>query len=439
MKKLITLGLLGISLLSLGYNSTSKETKKLGLTIYNGGFAVVKETRKLNINKNDEIVNYKDVAEEIESDSIIVDGVNILELNYEYDLASKKQMLSKYLGKKIYIKDKEKKKEYRLLSVNNGIVLENMKTKEILLDPEGQIILPKLSGKLKVKPALVWKIEKNNYEDDLNISYITKKINWEANYVLNLKGDKLNLIGWVNIENNSGKTFKNTNLKLVAGEVKRATERPEMIRYATMKKTASLGKNQFKEEAFFDYHIYNLERKTNLRNQQSKQIKFVKENNINYKKYYKFSNHQNKVNIILEFENNNKNNLGIPLPKGKVKVYKEQNGVTEFVGEDNIIHTPKDEKIKLNIGNSFDIKAAFRELNNKKLSKRSFEKEIEYEIKNHKNEDITIQLEYNLYGEWEILETTDSYKKESNQKIIFEINVPKNSNKKVIFKYRMKY
>jgi len=438
MKRIIVLGLLGISMIGFGYNSTSNETKELALTIYNGNFAVVKEMRELNLNKNDEIINYKDVAKEIEEDSIIVEGVNILELNYEYDLASRRQMLKKYLGEKIYIKDEEIKKEYKLLSVDNGIVVEDIKTEEILLDPEGQIILPRLNEKLKVKPALIWKIEKNNFENHLNISYITKKIDWEANYVLNLKNTKLNLIGWVNIQNNSGKSYENTKLKLVAGEVKRVIEKPEMIRYATMKKGVSLD-NQFTEEAFFDYHIYNLDRKTTLKNQQSKQIKFIKVNDINYKKYYLYSNNQKDVNVMIEFENSSKNSLGIPLPKGKIKVYKEQNNISEFVGEDEINHTPREDKIKLNIGNAFDVKATCKELKYKKLSNRSYEKEIEYEVKNHKDEEIIIELQYNLYGDWEMLKTTNNYKKEDNRKIIFNIVVPSNGVKKVNFNYKTIY
>ncbi|MGM0507702.1 MAG: DUF4139 domain-containing protein [Fusobacteriota bacterium] len=434
MKKAILI-FLSLSTFIFSYDSTADDTTELSVTIYNNNFGVVKEKRNLDLKRNDTLINYKDVAQHIETDSLIIKGVNILESNYEYDLVNKQKLLSRYLGEKIYIMDETQKREYKLLSVNNGIVVQNTETQEIYLDPKGQMILPELKKELQIKPSFIWEIESGRSDNYIDVSYLTKKINWEANYVLNLKDKRLDLIGWVNIENNSGKDYKNSNLKLIAGDVKRVQENPKM-KYLASRSSAN-AESQVKEQSFFDYHIYEIKRKTDLKNNQDKQIKFIKTTNSKFKKYYKFSNYDQKVRIMIQFENSEQNRLGSPLPKGKVKVYKEEKDMKEFVGEDRIDHTPKDKSIKLNIGTAFDIEGDLKQKDYDKLNRNLNEKEMEYTFKNHKDEDAQIQVEHNLNGDWEIINTSDEYQKESNQKVLFDIEVPANETKKINFRYRV--
>ena len=420
----------------MSFISTNKDTNDLSITIYNNGFAVVTEKRSVNIPETEDNIRYIDVAQNIETDSIIVKGLEILELNYDYDLVNMNTLLQKYIDKNIFIYSSKdnKKEEYRLLSTVGGMIVEKIDTKEIVINPEGQVILPKLPEGLLVKPSLVWKIS-NFRTDEIKVSYITRGFDWTSNYVITLKEDCFDLEGWVNIQNNSGAEFANAKLKLMAGDVRRniCHERNDVV-YSSLPVLES----NFSEKSFLDYHMYTLERNTTLKNNQSKQIGFINKESISYKKYYAYHGNSQNPNIILQFKNKIEDGLGIPLPKGTIKVYSEnkEDSNLEFIGENNINHTPKDDIIKLNIGNAFDIKCCGQMIYKRRVDNRYMSVKYRYIIDNHKDEEAIVRLYYDFPDTVEeMLESSDELAPDQTCAATFCVNVMPNEKREVWFVY----
>ncbi|RCX12094.1 hypothetical protein DFR58_12444 [Anaerobacterium chartisolvens] len=351
--------------------STADDMQDISLTIYNGGFGAVKETRNINLSGTETELIFADVAQQIETDSLLVDGVNILEFNYDYDLVDRDKLLGKYIDKEVYLKDRKigDKKSCRLLSVEGAgrCVLEDCTTKEIYIDAQAEIILPSLPSGLIVKPALVWKISPSSAES-VKVSYLSQGFNWNANYVIELLEKTLNIAGWAEIENQSGATFENAKVKLIAGDVNRISK-DDYEMEDRMYVCESAAAPQAEEKTFFDYHMYTLLHPTTLKNNQTKQINILNGLDIPYKRYYQLNTRDEKVNVVIEFANSKECGLGIAMPKGKIKLYKadEADSSLEFIGEDSIGHTPKDENIKLTIGNAFDITFTCGEVDRKKM------------------------------------------------------------------------
>jgi hypothetical protein len=419
--------------------TTAKDTENISLTIYNGGFGAVKETRKVNVTQQDNELVFADVAQQIEVDSLLVEGLQILEFNYDYDLVGRNKLLNKYIDMEVYLKDRKTgdKKSCRLLSVENDgkCVLEDTSTMEIYIDTEGEIILPSLPSGLIVKPALIWKIEPKRAKK-VNVSYLSRGFQWDANYVIELMDNTLSIVGWAEIENQSGATYENANIKLIAGDVKRVEEDEsdyEMARGMKMYAAAP----QAEEKSFFDYHMYTLLHPTTLKNNQTKQINILSGSNVPYKKYYNLDTDEEKVNVIVEFENSKKSGLGIAMPKGKIKFYMaDTDGSLEFIGEDVIDHTPKDEIIKQTIGNAFDITFEYDQVDRKKIN--GFE-HYRYEciIRNHKEEAAEVHLEHHIWGVWDMVYSSHDYIKNAASWLEFVVNVPADSEEKISFEYKI--
>jgi len=423
--------------------STAADTKEISLTIYNGGFGAVKETRTVNLTGAETELVFADVAQKIETDSLLVEGLNVLEFNYDYDLVDRHKLLKKYIDKEVYLKDREsgERKSCRLLSVeaSGRCVLEDNSTKEIYIDSQAEIILPSLPSGLITKPALIWKIGKSTSED-VKVSYLSKGFKWCVNYVAEIAENALNIAGWAEIENKSGATFENTKIKLIAGDVNRIEEEND-DKYVLRKSIYICEESpapKAEEKAFFDYHMYTLTNPSTLKNNQTKQINILNGLNVPYKKYYKLDRNSKKANVIIKFSNKQECGLGRPLPKGIIKLYKadEADNSLEFIGEDRIEHTPKDEDIKLNIGNAFDIAFNFKEVERKKID--GFEHfKYQYIIKNHKEETAEVHFEHYIWGIWEMVKATHDYSKKSASVVEFTVDVPADSEIMVEFEYRV--
>ena len=343
----------------------------VALTIYNVNLGLVKDQREIKLAKGTGDLRFMDVASQIIPTSVHIkslvdpESLQVLEQNYEYDLLNPQKLLDKYVGKevKLYYKNPYTEREEivtaTLLSNNGGPIFKI--GDEITFGHPGRIIFPGVPENLISKPTLVWLMENSlSKAQKVEASYLTNGINWRADYVvtLNDKDDKADLSGWVTIDNRSGATYKNAKLKLVAGDVNRVKDEYEykdkMLRLAEV---ASKAAPQFKEEEFFEYHIYTLQRPSTIKENQTKQISLINADNIPVKKellyhgarYYYYNQHgevitNQKVGVFVEIANKKENNLGIPLPKGTVRVYKhDKEGSLQFVGEDSIDHTPKDE------------------------------------------------------------------------------------------------
>ncbi|RXT01953.1 DUF4139 domain-containing protein [Ammoniphilus sp. CFH 90114] len=427
------------------FESTKKDTKELSVTIYTDKFGVVKEKRRMQLPTNEEVseIHYLDVAEKIETDSLIVEGLDIKELNFDYDLVSKEKMLEKYLDHNVFLEDRDGRSEYRLLSIQNGIVLENGNSKEIVINPEGQLILPKLPDGLMVRPALIWKVQPPKHSE-VKVSYITQGMEWIANYVLYLKDDtSFNLSGWVNIENRSGATFEHAQIKLVAGDVKRV-EKETMFRIDEYDRPDELilynRSSSFEEKSFADYHLYTLEHETTLKNNQSKQINFITLHNIPYEKYYEINSRSETPKIMIEFENKKENGLGIPMPKGVMKVYREdaKDHHLEFIGEDAIDHTPKNERITLHIGDAFDIRGEYSLFDQHKTEDGAGTETHQYEIRNHKDEVIVVKFDHYIHHRyWSMIEHSHDFNRLTASIIQFKVRVQAHEVMKVKFQIQI--
>lgn len=429
-------------------NAQEYEHSSLNVTVYNSDLGVIKDVRKIDLKKGISHIKITDVAERIDPTSVHIKFKGtVIEQNYQYDLVSLTKILEKYIDNDITLTSDKNTIKGKLLSTGN-IVLRKEDGSLLMLPKidDYQIAVGALPEGLITKPTLVWTLESEAAgKQDVELTYQTSGLNWHTEYValLNENDTKMDLKAWVSINNNTGATYKDAKLKLVAGDVNRVQR---YIPEAVMDKNAGSGYDvrgeQFKEKSFFEYHIYNLQRPTTIANNETKQISLFDVNDIKViKKYiYRSGGYYNnsKVAVMVEFENKKENNLGIPMPEGKARLYKSDGESVEFIGEDMIDHTPKDEKIKLKVGEAFDIVVEDIEQDYKRISDKVHEHLYEITIKNRKTENITVEVERYLGYNWEILESSLEYEKKDAQNIIFKVPVDKEKENVLKFKIRYK-
>lgn len=444
--------------------STLNDQESVAITIYNSNLGLVKDIRVIELGKGVQELKFMDVAAKIDPTTVYIkslingSSLNVLEQNYEYDLLSPQKLLDKYVGKKVELVSinpntkKEEIVEAVLLSTQGGNIFQI--ADKISISHPGRILLSKIPENLIPQPTLVWLLENRLPKTQkVEASYLTSGINWKADYVavLNSSDTLTDLTGWVTIENKSGASYQNALLKLVAGDIHRL--QPE-LRYDRMtpRAAAKEAAPQFKEEAFFEYHLYTLDRRTTIKENQTKQMTLLEASQIPVKKLFIFSGipqyyfyrydqkGKQKVGVFLELVNAKKDNLGMPLPKGTVRVYKQdKDGGLQFVGEDQIDHTPKDEKFKLKIGEAFDVVGERIQTDYKRLADNLFEVAFEVSLRNHKSEEIHVLVEEPIPGDWEMLSNTHAYEKISARLIRFDVPVGKDKEVKVRYKIRFKY
>jgi hypothetical protein len=456
--------------LQVGYaaplTSTLKDQKDVAVTIYNSNVGLVKDTRIIEFKPGIHELKFMDVAAKIDPTTVhiksLINGssLNVLEQNYECDLLSPQKLLEKFVGQKVQLATinpetkKEEIVEATLLSTQGGNIFQI--GDKIHIGHHGRILLSRIPENLIPQPTLVWMLEnKLSKPQKLEASYLTSGINWKADYVavLNKLDTMTDLTGWVTIDNRSGATYQNALLKLVAGDIHRVKGEMKMDYARSMAAAKEAASPQFKEESFFEYHLYTLDRRTTIKDNQTKQMSLLDVNQVPLKKlfifagspqyyYYQMNQGTNKqkIGVFLELENTKRNNLGIPLPKGTIRVYKEdKDGSLQFIGEDRIDHTPKDEKFKIKIGEAFDVVGERIQTDYKRLGSNLFEVAFEVSIRNHKKEDIKVLVEEPIPGDWEMLLNTHPFEKLSAHLIRFDVPVAKDKEVKVKYRIRFKY
>jgi len=436
------------------------------VTVYNSNLGLVKETRPFSLKSGVNEVQVEDVASGIDPTSVhfksLSDpgGVTVLEQDFRYDLASPDTILNRYLGKEITLErvsghDGEKKEEITgiLLSNSGGRVVKS--GGKILINPPGEPVLNELPEGLLTKPTLVWKLNAaKGGEQQGEITYLTSGMSWSADYVLVVDKDdaKADVTAWTTIVNNSGATFKDAKLKLVAGDVHRAPV-PMMHRAMFAAKAAmamDAGAENMTEKSFFEYHLYTLARPTTLAENSSKQVEMASAAGVPLKKSYVYDGAQGaywwggdvgnwdsnyglqsdkKVAVFFELKNDKASGLGIPLPKGRVRVYKkDDDGSLQFAGEDAIDHTPKDEKVRVKMGDAFDLVGERKRVNFfSDMNKRRFEETFEIRVRNHKDSDVDATVVEHLYRwtNWKIVDASGKWEKRDAQTIEFPVRISK--------------
>ena len=449
-------------------SSGLEDQSGVAVTIYNVNLGLVKDQRLISLPQGAGELRFMDVAAQIIPTSVYIkslaaaDSLRVLEQNYEYDLLNPQKLLDKYVGKEVKLFTKNPYTEREeivtaiLLSNNGGPIFKI--GDEITFGHPGRIIFPGVPGNLISKPTLVWLIENNLKEQQkVEASYLTNGINWRADYVvtLNDKDTKADLSGWVTIDNKSGAAYKDAKIKLVAGDVNRVKEEPaykeKMLRMTAAE--ALPAPPQFKEEEFFEYHIYTLQRPSTIKENQTKQISLVTADSIPVRKellyrgaaYYYYNRYgeaitNQKIGVFVEIENKKAHNLGIPLPKGTVRVYKQDSeGSLQFVGEDTIDHTPKDEKVRVKLGEAFDVVGSRKQTDWKKITSDTYEAAFEISLRNHKREDVVVKVIEPIPGDWTMLASSHQYKKTEAFTAEFNIPVPRDKETKLTYRVRMRY
>ncbi len=442
--------------------STREEQRDLALTIYNGNLGLVKDTREVRLESGPSTVQFMDVAALIDPTSVhlksLTDaaGLRVLEQNYEYDLLSGQKLMEKYVGRKVRLyQGNGSYLEATLLSTNGPVYDING---QIYMGHYGTVVLPALPENLVSKPTLVWLLRNATPAPQrIEASYLTGGITWKADYVmvLNAADDRADLSGWVTIDNKSGATYRDAALRLVAGDIHRAAELDRGRR--AMELAAKAGgaepRHDFVSEGFFEYHLYTLDGRTTIKDNQTKQLALMAANGVPvakqliyygapdyYRTHYGAPLSNQKVSVFIEVGNSQANNLGLPLPKGKVRVYKaDRSGSQQFVGEDWIDHTPRDERVRIKMGEAFDVVGERTQKDWKKIGGGLYEVEWEISLRNHKKEDVTVTVVEPMPGDWEVLRSTHTAEKIEAHTLRYQVPVSKEGAAKITYRVRVRF
>jgi hypothetical protein len=442
---------------------TRDDQREVTVTIYNGNLGLVKDLREARLPAGVNEVQFMDVAAGIDPTTVhlksLTDalGLKILEQNYEYDLLTSEKLMEKYVGRKVRLYQGDGTfHEATLLSTNGPIFEING---QIHMGHYGRLVLPSLPENLVAKPTLVWLLRNQTARPQrVEASYLTSGITWKADYVmvLNAADSLSDLTGWVTVDNRSGATYGNAALKLVAGDVNRAQEPRRDLRALEMAAKAAspaAASRDFASEGFFEYHLYTLDGRTTIKNNQTKQLSLLAASEVPttkeliyygaqdyYRNSYGVPISNQKVAVYLEVKNSKENRLGLPLPKGKVRVYKaDRSGSQQFIGEDWIDHTPKDEKVKIKMGNAFDLVGERTQKEFRKLGASLYEVEWEISLRNHKDAAQTVTVIEPVPGDWQVMSSNHTYEKIEAHTLKYQIPVPKNGATKVAYRVRIRF
>ena len=448
--------------------STGDDRKTVSITVYNQNFGLVREVRELPTLGNGKVeLEFRDVAANIQPETVSIKsvgaggGISVLEQNYRFDLLSPQTLLEKYVGKKVRAyryheqTGKEDVVDADLLSIEGGPILKF--NNEITFGYPGRLAFSQVPDNLIAKPTLVWLVDSAAAKQTVEVTYLTQNLNWSADYVLVVddaekKGD---LNGWVTLVNQSGASYKNAELKLVAGDVNRVQPQvePEAYRGSIMAKSARAEAPQFQEQGLFEYHLYSLQRPTNVLQNEQKQVNLLSAAGIGVNKKLIFFGQQywfrgqygqvmsnQKVGVYLDIQNSEANKLGMPLPKGTLRVYKaDKSGAKQFVGEDSIDHTPRDEKLRVKMGDAFDVVGDRKQTEWHELGGCVSESAWEIEVRNHKDTAIEVEDYEPVGGDWTMVSSSQAAEKKDASTFTFTIKVPARGKTKVNYKVRVKW
>lgn len=425
------------------------------VTVYNQDLALVKEFRNIFLKNGLNLVEYKDIAREIEPTSVLFSDIDnpetvILEQNYEFDIVSRSKILEKYLDKQITVLVNEgqgtSEVSGKLLSASDGILIDTGSGIVSVTDVS-KISFPSLPDGLITKPTLVWKVwAQKEGNRNTKTSYLTKGMTWRADYIAKVSADdkEMDFSGWTTVTNNSGTSYPDAQLKLVAGDIHLVLPPiyyPERS-YAYDGATGAPAPKSFSEEGLFEYHLYTLERKTDLADNQTKQISLLSAEKIPVKKefFYDGAMQGEKVQVKLKFKNSKEQGIGLPLPKGIVRVYKEDSSEQmQFLGEDLIDHTKTEDEVRLFVGNAFDVSGERTQTEAVNVSKGMYRYTYEIKIQNQKDQEIEVVVAENIGQYSKVTKNSGPFDQKSASEIEFVVKVPAKGEKTVSYSFESRY
>jgi len=444
--------------------STLDDQTELALTVYNSDLALVRDVRTLQLQRGVTSLRFMDVAATVNPATVHFRSLSeparlgVLEQNYEYDLLEPDKLLRKFVGRNVTLvrtrqqngTTTEESVTARLLSFNAAPVWQ-IDGEIVTGFPANHIRYPELPENLFAHPTLIWSLNNEGAaRHRVEASYLATKLSWNADYVLTVSRDDkdADLDGWVTLTNGSGTSFRNTSVKFVAGDLNRvrnALARADMV----LRERIAASPTAMSEEAFSEYHLYTLDRKTSINNNETKQLNLLGATAFPITKryvvegqafYYRNAQHpgsplKDDVEVYYQFKNEQPVGLGMPMPAGVVRVYQaDSKGGVQFVGEDRIDHTPKDEMLNLKIGNAFDVVAERKQVDFQRIATNVYEVEYEVTLRNHKTTAITVEVNEPIGGTWQILRSTHQWRKTDAWAAQF--NVPVNADGAATVRYR---
>ncbi|MCB2181726.1 MAG: DUF4139 domain-containing protein [Desulfobulbaceae bacterium] len=454
---------------SAEYVTNLDDQQKISVTIYNQNLALIKDKRTITMPAGRNTLAFREVSGQIKPETALLTAnhLTILEQNFEYDLLTPAALLEKYVGREVTVvkthptTGEETSEKAKVLSANSGVVLQMGDNIETGIP--GRLVFGDVPQNLRDRPTLTMLVQSNTAKSqEVELSYLSNGLGWQADYVaeLNSKDTAMELGSWVTLTNTSGATYRNANLQLVAGDVHQApSERQGRQVYRKQMAMAEAAMDGgMAEEQMFEYHLYTLERPTSIADKQTKQVSLLQASQVPCRKefilqgsshYYQSQygeiGRKMKIAVFVEIQNSKKNNLGLPLPKGVVRVYKKDSQERlQFVGEDRIDHTPENETIRLKLGEAFDITANKKQMDFKKLSGFSrynyvYESAYSIELKNGKKEAVTVKVVEPIPGDWDMLEESHTHKKATSNTAVWMVEVPPLGATELTYRVRVKH
>lgn len=458
--------------------TTLADQSDLALTVYNSNLSLVRDVRQLNLPAGESVVRFMDIAASINPATVhfrsLTDPskLNVAEQNYEYDLLDPNKLLQKYVGREVtlvrskFLNDSTEYEDVKAtLLAFNGAPVWKIKNEIVTGTAYESIHFPELPDNLYERPTLLWTLENTGARRQrVEASYLTGNLSWSADYVLNVAKDEASgdLDGWVTLVNHSGTAFKNASLQLVAGDIHRVAAQSGVTDFALMTRLAKAAAPPppppFQQESFSEYHLYSLNRRTSIFDQESKQISLLSASHFPLRKVYVVNGQsfyyrqavqpgapiKDPVQVFYKFKNEEKAGLGMPLPAGTIRVYQQDSrGGSLFAGEDHIDHTPKDEGIALHIGNAFDVVAERKQTDFKALSGflsgHAYEFEYEITLRNHKDVPISVEVNEPIGGDWEMVSSTYKFTKTAAFAAQFDVPVDKDGTSVLKYRVRVRY
>jgi hypothetical protein len=442
----------------------------LAVTVYNSDLALVRDVRELQLQRGSFDLKFMDIAATVNPATVHFRSLtepsrlSVLEQNYEYDLLEPDKLLRKYVGRDVTLvrprmangETRYEEVKARLLSYNNAPVWQ---VGDEIITGMGadQIKFPSLPANLYTHPTLIWTLDNSGAAHHrVEASYLASKLSWNADYVLTVaRDDKLaDLDGWVTLSNGSGTAFRNARLQLVAGELNRVRDafnaRRDMAKSAPMAASEAV----MSQESFSDYHLYTLGRKTTINNSETKQVSMLTGTGLPIRKryivdgqafYYRNAQHpgspiKDVVQVFYQFRNEERGGLGMPMPAGTVRVYQaDSKGGTQFVGEDRIAHTPKDEELNLKIGNAFDVVCERTQVDFEKIATNVYEMEYAITLRNHKATPVSVEVNEPIGGTWKMIRSSHEWTKTAAWAAGFTVPVAADGTEVLKYRVRVTY